>query len=108
MSKNLPEPIAAYFAAKNRHDIDGMLVPFAEDAIVKDEGKEHRGSPAIRSWMDETTRKYRVTVDVVDVTAASDRTFVVGKVSGNFPGSPANLRYAFTLADTRIAALEIA
>jgi hypothetical protein len=34
-----------------------MIGPFAEGAIVKDEGQERRGLPAIRKWMDETTAK---------------------------------------------------
>jgi hypothetical protein len=38
-------------------DVDAMIGPFAEGAIVKDEGQERRGLPAIRKWMDETTAK---------------------------------------------------
>jgi hypothetical protein len=38
MSKQLPLPLATYYEAKNQHDINGMLAPFAEDAVVKDEG----------------------------------------------------------------------
>src|SRR6476646_6737752 len=32
MTANLPQPLADYFSAKNRHDIDAMLVPFSSDA----------------------------------------------------------------------------
>ena len=38
MIPTLPQPIAAYFAATNTHDIDAMLEPFADGAIVRDEG----------------------------------------------------------------------
>ena len=107
MTANLPQPLADYFAAKNRHDIDAMLVPFSSDATVKDEGEPHRGSVAIRGWMEATTRKYRVTVEVADVTVNGDKWRIAGIVSGNFPGSPATLHYVFTLADDRIARLEI-
>jgi hypothetical protein len=61
MSNPLPPPLAAYYEAKNRHDTDAMLAPFAEDAVVRDEGQEHRGRAAIRTWMEHTIRKYRVT-----------------------------------------------
>ncbi|MCB5175234.1 nuclear transport factor 2 family protein [Microvirga lenta] len=108
MSKRLPPPLAAYYEAKNRHDIDAMLAPFAEDAVVKDEGREHRGRADIRSWMKHTTRKYRVTVDVRQVETVDDRMLVSGLVSGDFPGSPAMLRFAFTLSGPKIARLEIA
>ena len=33
-------------AAQNTHAIDAMLAPFAEDAVVRDEGYEHRGTSA--------------------------------------------------------------
>jgi hypothetical protein len=40
MTPTLPQPIAACFAATNTHDIDVMLQPFADGAIVRDEGRE--------------------------------------------------------------------
>ena len=108
MSKQLPLPLATYYEAKNQHDINGMLAPFAEDALVKDEGQEHHGRAAIRSWMEHTTRKYRVTIDIKQIEPVDDRLIVSGLVSGDFPGSPAMLRYAFTLSGSKIARLEIA
>jgi hypothetical protein len=107
MTIQLPSPLAAYFAAKNKHDIDAMLAPFADDAVVKDEGAERRATAAIRSWMDDTTRKYRVTVEVKNIGEEDGRTTVSSLVSGDFPGSPAILRYAFTLSGSEISRLEI-
>src|SRR5260370_30140239 len=98
MSISLPDPISAYLKAKNAHDIDAMLAPFDEDATVKDEGREHHGRPAIRSWLEDVTRKYGVTLDVKEVTDANGTTVVSGLVSGNFPGSPVVLHYTFTLS----------
>jgi ketosteroid isomerase-like protein len=107
MSTELPAPLVAYFAAKNRHDIDGMLAPFSASAVVWDEGEERSGHAAIREWMEGTTRKYRVSVEVTGVTVDADRTLVTALVSGNFAGSPATLRYAFTLDGGEIARLDI-
>lgn len=107
MALNLPAPIAAYYAAKNRHDIEGMLAPFAADALVHDEERDYRGHAAIRVWMEETTRKYAVTVEPETLTPEGERIAVRALVSGNFPGSPAHLTYHFTLADGEIAALSI-
>ncbi|MBR0643412.1 nuclear transport factor 2 family protein [Plastoroseomonas hellenica] len=107
MTPTLPAPVAAYYAAKNRHDIDAMLAPFAPDATVLDEGETLRGHAAIRRWMEETTRKYRVTVAVAEVSEVDGRVLVAADVSGTFPGSPARLRFAFTLDGGRIARLEI-
>jgi ketosteroid isomerase-like protein len=107
MTPTLPQPIAAYFAATNTHDIDAMLEPFADDAIVRDEGRERRGLAAIREWIEETIGKYNYQVAVTDLTEANDQPVVTGRVSGTFPGSPLDLRHFFTLADQRITRLEI-
>jgi ketosteroid isomerase-like protein len=107
MIQPLPEALAAYFAAQNRHDIDDMLAPFSETAVVKDEGEEMRGPAEIRAWMEETTRKYRATVEVKNVEKDGETYAVAALVSGTFPGSPAMLHYHVTLAGGRIAHLEI-
>ena len=107
MSIKLPESVAAYFDAINERDIDAMLAPFAQTAIVKDEGREMRGVAAIRGWMEETTRKYGVAVAVMDVATTESRTAVTCRVSGNFAGSPIDLQYDISLAGGKIASLEI-
>ncbi|KUM23321.1 hypothetical protein AU467_10360 [Mesorhizobium loti] len=107
MTANLPLPLADYFAANNRHDIDAMLAPFSPDAAVGDEGGTHRGSAAIRRWMVWTTQEYQAKVEVAEACAIANAWRVVGVVSGNFPGSPITLHYDFTLEGDRIARLEI-
>ncbi len=108
MTPDLPAPLAGYFAAKNAHDVDAMLSSFAADASVKDEGQDMLGRPAIRAWMAETTRKYRVTVKPTAMTQADDAVLVTAQVSGMFPGSPVELRYRFKIAGGKISSLEIA
>jgi hypothetical protein len=107
MAMTLPQPLADYFAANNKHDIDAMLVPFALDATVRDEGETHHGSVAIRTWMEATTSKYRAKVEVADAALNVEAWRIAGIVSGNFPGSPVTLHYEFTLDDDRITRLEI-
>lgn len=107
MDKELPAPLRSYYEAKNSKDIDGMLAPFAEDATVRDEGHTYIGRAAIREWMEETTRKYGVSVEVSKVDVAGETVRVAALVSGNFPGSPATLHYTFTMHGDRIAELEI-
>ena len=107
MSLELPKPIAAYIAGSNAHDTNGAGLPFTDDAVVHDVSQDYRGLAAIRAWKAETIRKYRPTVEVLDVAQEGGRTIVKGKVSGDFPGSPIELRYAFTLKGEKIARLEI-
>lgn len=107
MNIELPKPLAIYYAAKNQKNVDGMLTCFAADASVRDEGEDRHGRAEIRKWMEETTRKYRVTVDPREISGEADRPIVAALVSGNFPGSPVTLHYHFTLAGDVIAHLEI-
>ena len=105
---NLPEPIATYVSRANSQDPDGVVACFRQDAIVHDEGQTRQGIAAIGEWAGEVSRKYRPTLEVLEVSEADGVTIVTGRVSGNFPGSPIVLRYRFTLDGTKIARLEIA
>ena len=107
MSSNLPKPIADYIAGSNARDANDAALPFADDAIVRDEGHDHKGLAAIRAWKAETVEKYHPIVEVLDAAQVDGRTVVTGRVSGDFPGSPVELRYAFTLAGDKISRLEI-
>jgi uncharacterized protein (TIGR02246 family) len=107
MPRELPAPIAAYIAGSNAHDAGACATCFTDDGVVQDEGRDRRGNAAIRAWMEEVSAKYRPTVDVIDIAETDDKTIVIGRVSGDFPGSPIELRYTFTLAGDKIARLEI-
>jgi hypothetical protein len=107
MPTTLPKTIAAYFAATNARDTAAIVACFAPDAVVVDERREMRGHAAIRAWRERTFSQYRYTADVVDATAAGERIVVTARLAGDFAGSPVDLRFAFTLASDKIAALEI-
>jgi hypothetical protein len=104
----LPETIAHYVGAQNRHDVKAMLACFAPDARVRDEGKTMTGSDAIGAWMKKTSEKYRVAVEPQAYEGDGTVGTMAAKVSGTFPGSPITLTYRFRFAaDGRIASLEI-
>ena len=107
MTTKMHTTLERYFAATNRHDVAGMIEDLADGAIVKDEGHEHRGVPAIRAWMTETIRKYEFQVEPTSVAREGDRIAVAATVSGDFPGSPIALTYRFELEGQKIARLEI-
>src|SRR5258705_10660384 len=44
-----------------------MLVAFAANAVVKDEGKTRSGVPELRKWIEEVTEKYHPRLEVEDV-----------------------------------------
>jgi ketosteroid isomerase-like protein len=110
MTITLPQTVATYVDAKNRHDTAAMLAPFAPDAIVYDDGGTYRGTAAIAGWIAQTTSEYHVTVAVTGLTQEGQEIAMTALVSGDFAGSPAPFTYLFTLADDadgQIAALTI-
>lgn len=109
MSTALPAPIAAYIEAKNQHDTAAMLDCFAEDAVAYDNGedRELRGKAAIEKWIEETTSKYRVTLEVSKFETTGESTVLTALVSGDFPGSPIPFYYHFILHGDKITRLQI-
>ena len=105
-SISLPPPIAAYFAADTT-DADRMARCFTESALVIDERREHRGRSAIARWKAESTAKYHYTSEPHTVDVSMGDVIVNARVTGDFPGSPVELCYRFTLEGDRIARLEI-
>jgi hypothetical protein len=103
----LAQPVADYIAAANAHDIDAVTACFSRTAVVYDERRERRGIAAIREWAVEVTEKYRPSVEVLGVEERDGRIVVKARVSGNFPGSPIELLYAFTVTGGKIVRLEI-
>jgi len=104
---DLPAPVAAYFAA-DATGAEAVAQCFADDAVVIDERREHRGRTAIARWKAETSAKFRYTVDRLGAQVSGNQTTVTGRVTGDFPGSPVDLRYRFTVEGDKIARLEIA
>jgi len=106
MSITLPAAVSAYFAA-DRSNGDTVALCFTEDAVVIDENRTHRGRDAISRWREEAARKFSYVVDPFAVSGDDNPVVVTAHLTGNFPGSPIDLSYRFTLEDDRIARLEI-
>jgi hypothetical protein len=107
MTHRLPEPVERYFAGKNARDFDAAVSSFLPAAVVKDEGRLHEGPVAIRAWMQDTAAKYDDQAEVKSFVRRGRSVEVAAEVSGTFPGSPATLRFRFTLDGDRIGRLEI-
>ena len=108
MTVKLPEAIQAYFDANNARSADAVAAAFTDDAVVKDAGETRVGRESIRAWKVETDQKYSSTLaEPFLMTNENDKTQVTGRVSGEFPGSPVDLRYFFRLKGDKISELEI-
>ncbi|GAA0752608.1 nuclear transport factor 2 family protein [Ideonella azotifigens] len=106
MSLDLPKPITDYFSS-DRVDPDAAVQCFTDNAVVKDEGRTYMGSAAIKEWKGGSSKKYTYTIEPLAAEEVAGKTVVTGHVTGNFPGSPVDLRFSFGLDGAKIASLEI-
>jgi len=106
MTLDLPGPVAAYFAA-DREGPEGVSRCFTENAVVKDEGHIYQGRAAIKQWKADASTKYQYTSEPFACEQKDAKFVVTSRLTGNFPGSPVNLRFFFGLDGDKIASLEI-
>ena len=106
MTLTLTEPIAAYFIA-DKADSEAVSQCFTESAVVKDEGHTYHGLAAIKKWKADAATKYQYTCEPFASEEKDGRTVVTSRLTGNFPGSPVDLRFFFELEGDKIVSLEI-
>ena len=107
MTLELPSPIAAYVAANARLDVEGMLAPFADEAVLSDNGAVLRGAAEIRSLLEEAVTGAKAIFTPDPVRHEDGEVVVEGPGHGDFKGSPIRFTYRFTLDHDAIKALEI-
>jgi hypothetical protein len=104
---SLPSAVTGYVAAANRFAAAAAAGHFTANATVRDENCEYVGRGAIRSWIAETSRKYRPVFTVMRSVVNGDAVSLAVAVSGRFPGSPVTLDYDLQLRDGKISTLDI-
>ena len=107
MTLPVPAPLDSYVEATNTQDAETLVGLFAEDAVVRDEGKEYRGLDGVRAWRAKSEQGYTYTVEPKRVVERDGLTVLTAKVEGSFPGSPVDLDFEFAVRDGRIAGLAI-
>jgi ketosteroid isomerase-like protein len=104
---DLPHTVAGFIEASNARDLDGSVACFADDAVVEDEGQTHTGIDQVREWKRETERRFTYTIEPINVEQRDGQAILTATLAGDFPGSPVDLVYEFTIADGAIKALRI-
>jgi hypothetical protein len=107
MNSNVPGPVATYLAAEKSKDTEMLGQCFRKDAFVRDEGREHRGVAAIKAWHREVNAKFRYVVEPLEASVDGPAVVVRARVTGDFPGSPVEMRFNFTVSEDRIVSLEV-
>jgi hypothetical protein len=104
---HLPIPVRPFFDADRGDDVDALLSAFAPEATVEDEGRSNRGHAAIAAWWRAAKSAYGHTAEPFAVTGGNEAVEVHATVTGRFPGSPADLTFAFRVCDGAITHLRI-
>jgi hypothetical protein len=107
MKTDVPSVITSYFEASNANDIEALVALFSADANVSDENQTHRGTVEIKAWAQDVRTKFTFTTKVLTTTERDSVVVVTTNLSGDFPGSPVDLDYTFTLDKNKITSLEI-
>jgi ketosteroid isomerase-like protein len=107
MTPALPKAIADYVEANAQLDVDGMLKPFAADAVISDNGKRHEGHAELRALFEDEVIAVKAIFTPDAVRHDDGQVVVEGRAHGDFKGSPLRFTYRFTLDNDVITALEI-
>lgn len=107
----LPPILARYFATMERGALDAFARCFAEDAVVTDEGRTHRGRADIIAWRAAANARYRITTTPETIARRGGETVVTALIEGDFPKAglpdPLRLEYRFGIRDDLIHSLAI-
>ena len=74
---------------------------------MKDERHTCQGRAAIKQWKTAASAKYQYTCEPSACEQRDGKLVVTCRLTGNFPGSPVDLRFFFELEGDKIASLEI-
>lgn len=107
MNIQVPGPIATYLAAEKAKDVEMLDQCFREDAVVRDEGREHRGITAIKAWKSGADANYKYSLEPLEALTSGPEVVVRARVTGDFPSSPVMLQFHFSLDSDRITSLEV-
>ena len=108
---SIPETsvVTRYFEDDARRDIDAIVGLFTDEAVVVDEGQTYQGLASIRGWQEGAASRYQYTTEVIGSERTDQENYLVtGRLTGNFPGGTAELKWRFTVQDNLISHLEIA
>ena len=101
------EFVANYFEALNSKQVEKQIEYFTEEATVVDVDETFNGKAAIKEWIIDSNSKFEAISKVIDIKTSGSTINVLTTVSGNFPGSPVDLKYDFVMLNEKIKNLDI-
>ena len=105
----LPVPVETYVRAINAREEKAFRSSFAQDAVVKDVGREIRGIAAITEWARREIYAVNVSLELLDSVEREGQTVITVKVDGTFDRTglpdPLVMEHCFTVGDGQISEL---
>jgi len=101
----IPEPVASFIDAVNRHDEHTFLDAFTEDGFVDDWGRIFAGREAIKGWSDDEFIGATGTLTPQQTTIDGDTVTVVGDWASTHANGLSS--FAFAVAGDKIASMTI-
>jgi hypothetical protein len=109
MKPQLPPTIEKYVRATNSHDAASFISLFDDNALVQDNGREFRGTAAIKAWGEREIFAVQVTLDVSDFTNRDGESVITAKVDGTFDRTglpePLFIAHYFSVKNDKIVRL---
>lgn len=102
---HLPKAVTDLVKAQDDFDSRAYANCFSETATVMDEGNTYKGRAEIENWIDKANQQYKTIMRPIDFSETEG--ILKAEISGDFPGSPAILKYHFKFKDELIQSLKI-
>ncbi|MBX7448937.1 nuclear transport factor 2 family protein [Mycolicibacterium sp. 3033] len=103
----LPDTITTFMTALAARQVEHALATLTTDAVITDEGHDHRGHDEIGAWIGTAASEYSFTTEFTGATRTEAGVDVRQHLEGDFPGGVADLTYRFTVDGTSISRLVI-
>ena len=102
---SIPEPVASFIDAVNRHDESAFLNAFTDHGTVDDWGRSMTGRDQIKKWSDTEFIGSQGTLTPEEVTAHGDTITVIGDWRSNYANGRS--KFVFTIDGNRLAKMAI-
>jgi hypothetical protein len=107
----IPKPISAFIKATNTHNPTELIATFNDRSVISDEGREYRGTAAIKKWFEEKSVGANVSLEPMKTADSNGKTIVTMKVDGTFDKTglpdPLLLDFHFKIEANQVAELSI-
>ena len=104
---NLPKVVADFVNSQNNFDSEASANCFSKNGIMLEEGKPYTGRAEIQALLEETNKKYQSVMKPLQYIEDGNSSVLSAEVTGAFPGSPAVLKFHFTLKSSLIDYLKV-